>query len=1149
MFDVTSRDEPITGWNLLEASAGTGKTFAIEHLVLRLLLELEPATSIDRILVVTFTRAATRELKGRIRANLKRAIKALEEGDCSCPDYIKRFIEEGRRASALQRMREALIAFDEAPINTIHGFCHQMLCEHAPGLAYNGEAQEGLSQEQELSLASDLLAFRLKEIDLSLGQLKAALSLTRGDMTALAMRIIRESHRGKCEGGSLTFASSFEAFCRAMERLKVSLSEEGVLADLQLLMGCYKGMTSSSGELKAEVWSNTASFAALLSKESWSPQDFESLIREGLLLLHLLTPDNQKIKAKLPPTSSLAHPDLIALLKRELEPHLLAARDGRHILARLVQAYQALRCRVIKERELISFDDILEQMDAALTLPAFVEAVRGRFSAAICDEFQDTDGLQWSIFRTLFASHKNFPLFLVGDPKQSIYGFRSADVYTYLAALNHFGDDRKRTLATNYRSHPRLVNGLNALFEGPAASGLFALPQAKDESQRALPFERVAAGTQLSTPRRESGVHLFLLEGESGRRGKFPTPKMEEERAFPFIAGEIIRLKEEEGLVWSDIAILVDDRFEAERMERYLGKSGIPAASTRGRPAGRSATCKELRVLIEAIAHPSDQGLLKRALGGLIGWEMREIEALDRGEAQGHLQLKLHRLHALFDEGGPPSLIEGLLCTEWRDQAGSLAESILQREGGAQVLEEIYQLAEMVTGSGEPLPYLGDLAALLHRLERERGETRGVLRTGRDEEAVRLLTIHASKGLEFGVVFALGACRRRLERQGELAQLRGEGGIILCPSLTALEEHEQREEEDAEKARLLYVALTRARERVYLPVAIDTTARPLSHGEASPVDLLFAYMEGAASMEERYAAIGGLSREKIVALVHPLRAAGIACHIVEPQERSIAGRRASPELFAPAPAKIARHPQEIVSFTALSCGREGGERPYASPPPRDFLTAERSIHTLPAGAETGILLHNLLERLPKELFCESAPHELLYGFVAAAVKESRFQGWEDILVELLFNTLRIPFPAKTPFRLIDVKPERLVREVDFLFATLGGMRVGSRPLPAGFVKGCIDLLFEHEGRYYALDWKSNWLGTSEESYSQERLQLAASSHDYLLQARLYKEALIRTLARYDDRPFDLCFGGFYLVFLRGAALNAQWGVLEVTWDE
>jgi exodeoxyribonuclease V beta subunit len=395
-FDVLSRDLNVFAPLFLEASAGTGKTFAIEHLVTRLLIEGESPFSIEQILVVTFTRAATRELKKRIRHNLWCAQEELG-GNRPSKDYLRAICEkgEGARKEAAERIEAALICYTQAQIYTLHGFCHRVLNEFAFEAGVGLEIS-GPEEKEHLGLLEQMVKEHLKHgvgaPDYSPVQIKALLGKFRGDFRKMISSLITMAGNGRQIAHTPTFGEIQGAFLKEIQGFQ-PVEKSRFKSDMDLLRPLYKKMDEK------EVSAQIDLLGEILTSGECSPKQFDRLLK-GECFLEKMGPEYLKVRAKIPTT--LHDPDLLEKLRRSVLPLIQAAKDPASIFLRLCRELKEKSQTLLEKQEQFSPDDLLLKVEQATQRPLFVEQVRQKYRAAIIDEFQDTDPVQWSIFQRLF---------------------------------------------------------------------------------------------------------------------------------------------------------------------------------------------------------------------------------------------------------------------------------------------------------------------------------------------------------------------------------------------------------------------------------------------------------------------------------------------------------------------------------------------------------------------------------------------------------------------------------------------------------------------------------------------------------------------------------------------------------------------------
>lgn len=1048
-FDCLSPDCPLFGMHLLEASAGTGKTFSIEHVFVRLLLASQEDRPIEaeQILAVTFTRAAARDLKARIRANLEKALQFLSESDFpeGAWEYLRPF--KGSLA-AVRTLGDALASFDQSSIFTIHGFCWRMLQEfafEAKGGFSLPDPDGGVRFSQRLEQAArDFLAWGISEEDLCPEQM-AILLKKFSSVDEIAERLLRVEEFSFEKAGQASF-STLRSRCKAALHnwmnggFQNSVEETKLLGDFAEMRGGYK--SGVKGDFERQVRALAQFFA-----DPDSPLPLRALLRERGTLFEFLDPANRKVKAT--PLKALHYPGFFDWAKETFAPLIQDAE--KHAFAVLQAAWRPIAEKILAEENGIDPDEILHRMRRAIEMPAFAQAVKKKYAAAIIDEFQDTDALQWEIFRRLFIEDEPLrALYLVGDPKQSIYRFRKADVYIYLQARDLLGEKNVYCLDTNFRSSKELVGALNALFD----RDWLHLPKAK----RTLPYLPVKAGADREPLLPDGKGALHFLQAEE------PSNEAFDNGLLPYTAAEIARLLPQMKSA-NSFAVLVKDRYQAEKALEVLRAIGLPAVARSHTPLGQTLAFQAIEELFQAIEKPNDLNFARIVLAGPFGGPSGG-PGLERIFGEGK---------SILEERGLPHFFR--FWMDFSVDGRSLRERAIAC--GSSFYADLMQIFELLFAwekrEGFSFEGLSAYLALLKELPAEKGGRR---RMEAETEAVQVMTLHASKGLEFDVVFALGLSARSPESE------------------------EETEELNAEKQRLLYVAMTRAKRRLYAPLLFPR--EEAADSMRSPIELFCGQLAKEAPLEKLLQELA----EK----------ASITCERLSIPFELPPAR----EIFSSPPISLSStrlsapfSPSYLSSFTFLAKTKES-EVAWSELPDE-----EHTIHTLPRGAETGIIVHRIFERVFSADFpLWRSPREIDL-LIGEELRDTPLLPWREAILQSVRKTLALPLQTESAsFCLADLEPGQLQVEMEFLFDAA-----------PDFIKGFIDLVFCHRGTYYLVDWKTNWLGLSDADYAETALRSAMESHDYPLQASLYAEALRRHLRRHALSPFS--YGGAFYFFVRG----------------
>ena len=1094
------------GVTLLEASAGTGKTYAIEGLVLRLVAEY--GVPLGGILACTFTNAATRELASRIRSRL---LSALAPG---AEDPVFR-AAAGRVGEGLahSRLVAASASFDSARIHTIHGFCSRVISEHAfESGALFGSRLAGDGAVLARASAADYCR-------------RAALS---APITLLALRLA---------GGEPENLLAKGLLARGPER-DMPLAPPGESFDAAR---SEAALDAALSEIRA-LWpsSREALFAFFLSKDANKPlrdavplvdRGMDSLARGGVLersaveAILALTP--ARIAAGTSKRAKAGAPDLplfaaCGAFRNRLDSAMAGLlRDYLDRAGSLVDEYR-------ERASTLGFDDLIRLTARALREGGNLRAaLRRRLSVALVDEFQDTDSLQWEIFRSLFAGDSSHSLFLIGDPKQAIYRFRGADVRAYLAAAAEA--PRRHHLAVNWRSDEALVAAVNAVFSATAApfgEGIAFSPVRA--CGRKNPEKDFAPGSGDCSP-----LHFALKPEDAGNTSEWMRGRLAQDVCALLSSGARVGPRPIGG---GDIAVLVRSHRQAAAVCETLAGAGIPAVEESDESVFDSAEAGQLRDFLSAAREPSSPGLMRRVLAD--GLFLLDAEAIADGAES--VAESVREFAADWEKSGFTAAFRKL------ERESGLRKRFLSRDGGERALTNLLHLAELL-GAAEREERLGPGALSRWLSERIadkslRGQDGHQLRLESDDSAVRVLTCHKSKGLEFPVVFApFFPTKADGGREDFLVSRKGGASVLWYAAGGNLPEEVLREEEEesmSEETRLLYVLLTRARSRCTVYLAPESLSRGSLGGALSSVC-------GAEDAPGLFAALRAL------ASAHP-GAIGVSDAPLSGEKARYRRTEALPVLsFEPFPGTIDFRPL-VTSFSALhgTAEAEAPEKEDARPAAAE--EAELSgIAAFPSGASAGSFFHACLEKMN---FADSSRWR---EEIAGRMKEAGFDEgkWLDLVAGNLSDVLNTPLSPGGP-RLADLAPGELRREAEFFFPAHGAdpgrmaqafvaeggalaacapeLRRLSPGRADGYLKGYIDLVFRSGNRLHVLDWKSNRLGASPADYTPGRMDAAMRQYAYYLQGALYALALRRQMAfRAPDWDYGRDFGEIYYVFLRG----------------
>ena len=1132
---------PFAGRSLIEASAGTGKTWTLTALYVRLLLEKQ--LSVSQILVVTYTTAATAELRERIRARLA-LLLGLYQGQPCTDEFLAQLHQQYADDASYRRIQLAVYGFDEAAIFTIHGFCQRALQEAA--FEAGGDFDCELMTDDGDLIDEILLDLWRHEVDQAPSSWARFLATKK--MTPADWRNRLRSHLGK-------------------PYLQVLPSKLEYTPDLQPVHDAWS-VAAQRWQAEGAAWFEVLRNSTALKQTSHKVGNLPLWQQE--LDHYFADPAGQYHAPKC--LARLSHSELVKATKKGEETPLHPLADDFEALLSTLAPYapegaqrfidlhvrwlaelnQQLPQRKAEQR-VMAFDDLLNRLNEALQREglgdSLAHTLREQYPVALIDEFQDTDPIQYCIFDRIYAHGSGADLCFVGDPKQAIYAFRGADLATYLQARE--ATERKYNLPTNHRSTPELIATLNTLFDRPQ---LF--------SDQQLDYPPVNAANrpraQLVLPEPVAAVNAVWLGDEELTKGQANDLAAEDcaRRITQLLThGEqgSAYFAEPDGthtaLRGGDVAVLVASHRQAALVADALTARGVPSVRKGRESVWQSEEAHELAAVLAAYLEPSREGALRCALlTRLLG---RNVEDLARSQ---QIPQEWDRERELAE----------YYHTVWRDQGfmrwfrlwldeQSVAVRLLARADGERRLTNLLHLAELLQTQSIQFNGIEPLCVWFEEQRQRGGGEEALLRLESDAERVQIVTIHTSKGLEYPLVFCPFLWDGRLlgENTDQVRFHGPEGQSVVDFGSAELEAHVEkaREESFAEQLRLLYVALTRARDHLWLhwgAVQLASDKDEGLHSSALAWLLHGRSLSGEQPMRELQAYFKGFAVDNVRAEIDALEqlcAGHFACVPLADEARFNEDSPRSPE-----PQHLSTMPR-MGSFSGLTAGQ------HREAPDRDASDLPVSVEVcddffaFPRGARPGSCLHAIMEDWARDkgLSAERVTQRLEdFGIDSQ---------WQPVVYEQLQQVLNT---ALTPdgLTLNAIAAHRRLPELEFTFPvdklnahalrTALGDPASGLPEPLrqaastlrfdtlkGFLKGFIDLTFEYQGRWYIADYKSNWLGHQSADYQVDALEQALAREHYYLQYLIYLTALRRFLRlRLADFTDDLIGGAFYL-FLRG----------------
>lgn len=1104
-FDVT--EVPLKGKNLVEASAGTGKTFSIAVLVLRLILEKN--IPIEKILLVTFTKNAVAELEERIRIFVRDAHNYAEGGkekEKIISKVVDKAVDVEGMPEIRQRLNDALLFLDQLSVTTIHGFCGQTLNNLAfeTGQLFGSQVQASMDEIYELYVTGfwrshintlPSASFRLlRDNQFSASTLKKLIANYYDGKTFY--RFDKTRHY------ELAHIEIEEAYLQLeREEKEILESFEKYLSENLDAIRSAMQQNSHAKKYLDQLRSADSMWNYVITGYKKGTKYFNGVFGDTLIPFILQVEENEEKKQGL---YQEIFDNVCCFALQEIPPQISAH---------------------IERAGIISYNGLIKNLHQAITgenSRLIVKELQLQYQAVFVDEFQDTDKWQYEIFKTAFHTHTI--LFYIGDPKQSIYAFRQADINTYLSSYDDV--DYMYSMNTNFRSSPELLAALNRFFLPTDDFDTFYFPNQK----ASIKYVNVDAN-----PRFPADRNLYY-------KGEKHTPVIIEscnknEDILHALTSKILRLLTNKDYTIgngsnarrirpSDMAILVSGNQFGKIIKQKLNERNIPAIVFNDEKIMQSDEASALYYVSKAMLDPVIENINTGILNPITGKRSFEIGKLKKEQLIGLFR----NYKSIWETSG----INLAISTFMKDFGINEYLTNPETVNGLRMITNLNQLRELLNKT-EYFQRLNP-AELLDWLKRAKDlelldEDEGVIRLENDAESVTIMTIHKSKGLQFNIVFSPQSdLTVRDADKNDWVDIWDQGNYISIPGNRLNEEQEKVYEMQSkqEKRRLLYVALTRAVYScfIYTNKQHEKESSVIPFIEKVENNELIRKVEFSEderlSNETRYEAEGFRHAQ-------PTRLKN-GFELLQPYWR-------------------------FMSYSALAAKPEHG-----------IITLDTQVYdneydtfvfeTLRKGSITGTMLHEIFESVD---FQNVENYHYVIAAKTARYAASQSEVYLQFLPSLVEHVLGagIITPEVT-FKLNDIARRQRLHELEFDFP-IGKLNsvslmdvckgagidvsITERNELYGMMNGFIDMLFEFNGKYFVLDWKSNFIGNTIEQYTGDHLDEAMTQINYHLQYLIYTLAVSKYLAiRLPDFDYEKHFGGVIYCFVRGMRKNKNSGV-------
>jgi exodeoxyribonuclease V beta subunit len=1105
--DVSEID--IDSHTVIEASAGTGKTYTIERLVLRLLKE-KKVSNLDEILIVTFTEKAASELRHRIRG----------------------LLQDEFQAAPCITIKQAIESFESASIYTIHGFCNRILrdfafesfshftCSLTDERSLIKEILSGIITEDWPKTYGDHLALLIsisgfpdakgrntslwikKCIDLTEKYRPAAgdvLIPSPGTDVSAAVSSINQNIADACNKLQrlMPYHEDIDQNSLYLAYMSLNINKKKLSAKLKVLsllirlIACYRNKSLTIPyfiEWKKQIFEFCSTFDFLNDSWNKSGQDFMLKLPELLQIIsianELLMIDSEKLE-------HILMSDTAVLIKEKALKHKL--RNG-----------------------LYTYDDMITDLYNTLMQSSrsdLASILRKKYSYALIDEFQDTDMLQWSIFKFIFLNSKN-KLFVIGDPKQAIYSFRGADVYAYYSAKVDMLENHNAVfycLNENWRSCPQLITFFNNLFIGKT---WFSDPNIAYEPN--------------SFPKNKSIEHHNLNNNIVAVNLSELSPSGALAAFSAFIASEIKKiLKFEKGTSLDDFAILIGKWKEAIIIENELKAADIPYIFYKKEGLFQTDEAYEIDIVLSSLSDQNNQDLKRKAM--ITNFFRVPPASLDSDQSSLNAAKLYIRLTELCEINDWPNLAIELMESAGLKSEDSIRESYISSERYKAILRLLFKQAK--ADNMTILSLRDDLKRLIATSFNDPDIS---LSSNTSDGNVRIMTVHAAKGLQFRIIFLASGFSLPKKNKFSTYHMNSKKIFDLCDTNNTNEFFKS--EVDHETERLFYVAATRAIDRMYLPYytptkngtrfagILGTKLNSVISGIASSIDHI--------NITEYDFTFGNMQRNDTPQNLHvPLI---LPQPLFNDEKTSFFDRRTLINSFTDITANLDEHSDY--------------QRHLEFQPKNKYTLDDNSLWSnIPFGIETGLLFHEILEQIDFSIFSENKFNsETIESQITDLIEKcinrhytlcATLDQLRGSIIKILYSILSTPIDS-AGFKLSDINNKDRLNEVEFYFKTdesTSRKPTGIRQWASSFMHGFIDMIFIKDKRYFFADWKTNYI---EEGYLADSIRKNMIESNYTIQFSIYTQAVILWLKRaVQGFSYHEHFGGIYYFYLRGMDPN------------
>ena len=1149
---------PLVGLNSIEASAGTGKTYTIAVLYVRILLghgsdNIKNHQPANKILVVTFTDAATSELRDRIRSKIietRKAFKSMHSNDPIISEIISDLSD--KRDDCIDMLIQAERQINETAIHTIHGFCQRMLKQSAfeTGTPFESEF---ITDDLEIftNVISDYWRNVFYKLDKNLTKIVSAKWNTPSDMLFTVRSMI---------------SSNVNVITPA------AITENSV----QSITDIHTSIIDTINKLKNSCRLSICDAVDAIKRSGISKSSFrEDHLKKWISNINAWTETETTDYSYPPELIKFSTPFLTEKTKGNAAEHQLIDEITAFVSEKLsvhgfIIADAIEKCKKQLEQEkakkqLISFDDLLTNLSTALHSAGgntLAQTIRDLYPIALIDESQDTDEIQYNIFKAIYSEaclqhhNQHYCLTTIGDPKQAIYSFRGADVHTYITAKNDA--QNLFTLDTNWRSTTNMVSAVNTLFS--INKNAFILDGIN--YQPVAPSPKASSNRLVVNGEESSALNMIVNYSEKSVSKADYTSVLSDsvsKQISTLLNSKNSYIEDATGTKTSikpqDISILVRTADEANIIKNTLSKNGIDSVFLSAKTSVyASHEAKDLLRIATAMATPTQLNIKSALTTSLLDISIDELIDLDENEnTLEHAISEFIEYNRIWNKFGIQAALNKILVIR------RVVEKLMQKEQSERKIANVLHIAELLQAQPTTTP-LQIIRSLAEKIANPRSNSDNEqLHLESDRDLVQIITIHKSKGLEYNIVFIPFALTNR-----DITETIFHDDLNIAtyaPSPTKNQTNRARVEKLAEDVRLLYVAATRAVYSCYIGIT------PLRDGKKSTTSIDKTAIGWLLNGSEY------VPPENIHSLMMDFKNCNpSAISIIDKDQLSylepIVQKPTTTQLTASSHSmkSINKDNWFVTSYSALTSHHSYNTSVALQPTERDLevrmdeeepVEKELNIFNFEKGATAGTFLHTIFEEINynNDVFSKNTTTKIKNLMLVNNYDDCWLEPIQNMVKAVLDRNLMSTL-NNDPIVLKDISMEDILPEMEFMFPitkinakTLSSLISNhddlSKNLPdlefsevSGMIKGFIDLTFKANGKFYVLDWKSNHLGDDPSAYTTESIKESMRDHRYDLQYQIYSLALHKLLeSRIPDYDYKRHFGGAFYVYLRGVDTN------------